>query len=514
VTKINATGTGLVYSTYLGGSTSNIGYSIAVDNADNAYVTGITYSSDFPITPGAFQTTCNPGGYCSAGSAFITKLNPAGSALEYSTFLGGSDQNDGYSIAVDSSSNASVTGYTSSNNFPVTPGAFQTTCKGCGDVFVSKFNPAGSALLYSTYLGGSGGGSWAYGVASDDEGHAYVTGHTNSTNFPVTPGAFETTGSGGFVTQLNPSGTALIYSTYLVGAEGAAIAVDSAGNAYVTGLAGAALQTTPGAFQTLYQGGFENAFVSKLNPSGSALVYSTFLAGKQKQYRDFSYGSGIAIDVAGNVYVTGTTTATNFPTTPGAFQTHCQNGCGEYGNTFITRFNAAGSALVYSTYLGGSGKEAGQRGTAIALDSAHNAYVTGWTSSPNFPTTPGAFQTICNGGTNCNYYGDAFVSKLNVAAVTTTTLTSSPNPSTYGDPVTFTAVITSAAGAPPDGETISFMKGKTILGTATLTTGTAAFTTSTLKVGTTSVTATYPGDSNFAPSKSKPLKQVVNPAAN
>jgi hypothetical protein len=369
-------------------------------------VTGYTFSTDFPTTPGAFQSTFPGGGI----NVFVTKLDPTGSAPLYSTYLGGNGEEEGIGIAVDSSSNAYVTGYTTSTNFPTTPGAFQATLGGGRDAFVTKFNPTGSApLVYSTYLGGNGDDQ-GYGIAVDASGSAYVTGYTFSTDFPTTPGAFQSTFPGGginvFVTKLDPTGSAPLYSTYLGGSgddTGRGIAVDSSGNAYVTGITTSTnFPTTPGAFQTTKSGcSFcTNVFVMKLNPIGSApLVYSTYLGGSGN-----NQGYGIVVDTLGNAYVTGYTTSTNFPTTPGAFQTAYAGG--GLGNAFVTKLNPTGSApLVYSTYLGGNGDD---QGYGIAVDTLGTAYVTGATRSTNFPTTPGAFQTAFGGK---SYY--AFVTKLN-----------------------------------------------------------------------------------------------------
>ncbi len=494
VSKINPAGSALVYSTYLGGSgtDSDSGNSVAVDSAGDAFVTGDTNSTDFPVTPGAFQTTCNGCGGDSS-TAFVTKFNPSGSALIYSTYLGGSEYDVGSGIAVDSAGDAYVTGNTFSTDFPVTPGAFQTTFGGDEDAFVTEFNPSGSALIYSTYLGGSGD-DWGRGIVVDGAGSAYVTGYTSSTDFPVTPGAFQTTCCGAFVTKFNPTGTALVYSTYLDNGEGFGIAVDGAGDAYVTGLTESTdFPVTPRAFQTVCGGAcLGNAFVTEFNPSGSTLVYSTYLGGS-----GFDLGWGIAVDSAGDAYVTGETRSTDFPTTPGAFQTKY----GRYPSAFVTRVNLTGSALVYSTYLGGRSVD---RGFGIAVDSVGGVYITGLTYG-NFPTR-NPLQPVYGG--KC----DAFVSKFYLTAATTTTLSSSPNPSTYGQAVTFTAVVTSYLGTPADGETVSFMKGKTVLGTGTLSGGSASFTTSTLKVGTTAVKTVYGGDSNFAGSTSKAVKQLVKKA--
>jgi hypothetical protein len=239
-----------------------------------------------------------------------------------------------------------------------------------------------------------------------------------------------------------------------------------------------------------------DAFVAKLNPSGSALAYSTYLGGS-----GVDEGEGIAVDSAGSAYVTGGTFSKNFPITSGAFQTIFQTAC--CIDAFVARVKPAGSALVYSTYLGGV-----DVGRGIAVHNAGNAYVTGFVQSAPFPITPGAFQTTCVGSNEC-----AFVTAIDMHPVaTSTTLSSSLNPSTYGQAVTFTAVVTPSLGAVPDGETVSFMKGARVLGTGTLSGGSASFTTSTLPVGSNSIKAVYSGDSNFAGSTSKVLKQVVNKA--
>jgi hypothetical protein len=242
--------------------------------------------------------------------------------LAYSTYLGGSGQDLGRGIALDGAGDAYVTGNTLSADFPTTPGAFDTSFNVIDDAFVTKLNPAGTALLYSTYLG-AGSTDWGYGIAVDGAGDAYVTGFTYSADFPTTPGAFDTSFNGvldAFVTKLNPTGTALAYSTYLGGSSddyGRGIAIDGAGNAYVTGPTGSFdFPTTAGAFDTSYNGDVLDAFVTKLNPTGTALLYSTYLGGSG---RDAS--GGIALDGAGNAYVTGETSSADFPTTPAAFDT-------------------------------------------------------------------------------------------------------------------------------------------------------------------------------------------------
>ncbi len=446
----------LEYSTYLGGSGEDSATAITVDTAGNAYVTGLTTSTDFPVTPGAFQSTNKDSENNSTSTAFVTKLNPAGTALVYSTYLGGSGGGSsgdlGSAIALDTAGNVYVAGQTSSTDFPVTQGAFQTTNKAAAikgiNAFVAKLNPGGTALVYSTYLGGSGGqnqpGDSASGLAVDSSGNAYVTGTAGSTDFPVTQGAFQTTNHAAandlnaFVTKLNATGTALVYSTYLGGSGtelggdmGNAIAVDTGGNVYVAGQTYSTdFPVTPGAFQTTNHAAANvstNAFVTKLNPTGTALVYSTYLGGSGvKVEYPGDVGNAIAVDTAGNVYVAGYTYSTDFPVTQGAFQTtnHTANST---SNAFVTKLNPAGTALVYSTYLGGSGGvlniepvasgAAGDLARGLVIDGSGNAYVIGSAGSADFPVTPGAYQTTnhdqpgCVGGCIGGY--NAFITELN-----------------------------------------------------------------------------------------------------
>jgi hypothetical protein len=396
VTKINAAGTGRLYSTYLGGSSDDIGGRIAVDGAGNAYVTGSTNSTNFPTT-NPLQAS-NGGGK----DTFVTKINAAGLALVYSTYLGGSGDDAGAGIAVDGAGNAYVTGYTNSTNFP-TANPLQASNGGGinGDAFVTKINAAGSALVYSTYLGGSGNDSCA-SIAVDGSGNAYVTGTTSSPNFPTTNPLQASYGGGlqdAFVTKINATGSAVVYSTYLGGGgqdSGTSIAVDSVGNAYVTGLTLSLNFPTANPLQASIASGLTpDAFVTKINAAGSALVYSTFLGGS-----GFDAGYAIAVDGSGNAYVAGYTESINLhPFTPFPIINPIQASFGG-GNSdaFVTKINAAGSAFVYSTYLGGSGNDGGY---AIAVDGSGNAHVTGYTNSTNFPTAnpiqasnPGGFDAF------------------------------------------------------------------------------------------------------------------------
>ena len=343
--------------------------------------------------------------------AFVTKLSAAGSTLVYSTYLGGSNIDQGFGITADGTGNAYVTGRTRSTNFP-TANALQPTFGGGAfpyDAFVTKLNAAGSTLLYSTYLGGSGDDS-GFGIAVDSAGNAYVTGDTSSTNFPTANALQPTLGgtADAFVTKLNAAGSTLLYSTYLGGSsgdQGLGIAVDSAGNAYVTGGTNSTNFPTVNALQPT-TGDTADAFVTKLNAAGSTLLYSTYLGGSSGDQ-----GYDIAVDSAGNAYVTGFTSSTNFPIA-NALQPTFGGGTIIYSSdAFVTKLNAAGSTLLYSTYLGGRGDDWGR---GIAADGTGNAYVTGDTYSTDFPTV-NALQPAFGGGFTLN---DAFVAKIGVTLAT------------------------------------------------------------------------------------------------
>jgi hypothetical protein len=390
----------LSYSTYLG---NGRGDAIAVDNSGSAYVTGSTSSTNFP--------TKHPLQAANAGydDAFVTKFKADGSALVYSTYLGGSGLDQGRGIAVDPAGNAYVTGHTTSTDFPTSHAAQASHGGGTWDDFVTALNSQGSAMVYSTYLGGSGSersDEWHgvnIGLSTDGSGNtsAYVAGMTQSSDFPTTSGAYQVAFGGGadaFVTKYGPAG-AIVYSSYFGGSGGdwaSGIAVDGAGSVYLTGSSNVGLPTTTGAYQPTPGGGYLDAFVTKFNPTGSGLVYSTYLGGNN---RDDGYG--IAVDSAGNAYVTGITQSTNFPTTSGAFQVAFGGGTDD---AFVTKLNATGTSLLYSTYLGGSGSDEGLGN--IVVDGAGNAYVTGWVTSTNFPLK-NAFQTAFGG------HVDAYVAKLN-----------------------------------------------------------------------------------------------------
>ena len=387
----------LSYSTYLGGSSMDAVTSIAVDKTGNAYVAGWTTSTDLP-TVGPVRAQ-NGGGV----DAFVAKLGPGGNSLIYCTYLGGRGDDRAFGIAVDSSGDAYVTGWTASSAFP-TAAPIQSTMAGAKDAFVAKLNPAGNALIFSTYLGGSNTDS-GNAIAVDAAGNAYIAGGTYSFNFPVIS-AYQNSLRGqqnAFVTKLSPSGS-LIYSTYLGGNgsdAAAGIAVDAANNAYITGGTTSTTFPTAAPLQAA-SGGSQDAFVTKLGPSGNALIYSTYLGGSGGASGSMEAGTGIAIDATGAAYVTGGTNSINFPVTAGALQA---NNLGGGGDAFVSKLNPAGSALVYSTYLGGSSVDAAG---GIAVDFLGNAYVAGHTASSDFLNLRG-FQAG-----NAGSY-DAFVTKLTPA---------------------------------------------------------------------------------------------------
>jgi hypothetical protein len=381
------------------------GRAIAIDGSGNVYVTGQTTSSNFPITKGAFRTALHVS-TLDATDAFVTKLNPSGSQLIYSTFLGGSGLDDALGITVDNTGSAYVIGETGSADFPLTAGAVQTKLVGSGyQAYVTKLNPAGSALVYSTFLGGSNV-QMGNRVVVDAAHNAYVMGSTSSPDFPTTAGAFDRTFAGLFdifVSKLNSTGTALLYSTYLGGAGmeiGGGLAVDPSGNAYITGGTDSGdYPATPGTLQIVADPN-NTGFVTKLNATGSGLIYSTLLQGQ---------AMAIALTPTGNAWITGATTSLNFPTTPDAYQRFFHAG-GTYvsADSFITQLNATGSAVLYSSYLGGINTDVGND---IGLDSAGNVYVAGSTTSPDFPVTSTAFGRVFKGNPDL-FWGDGFVTKL------------------------------------------------------------------------------------------------------
>ncbi|HSF19804.1 MAG TPA: SBBP repeat-containing protein [Vicinamibacteria bacterium] len=375
----------LEYSTYLGGSGLELGVGIDIDSFGNAYVTGATMSVDFP--------TVNPIGGGGV-DAFVAKLDTTGSSLVYSTYLGGSDIDQGFDIAVDGSGNAYVTGESLSTDFP-TANPIQNTPAGLGDAFVAKLDATGSSLVYSTYLGGADRDQ-GHGIAFDSSGSSYITGNTASTDFP-TQNPFQpsnaTGGTDAFVTKIDGQGNAFVYSTYLGGSsaeEPSSIAVDAHGSAYVTGSTSSSDFPTMNALQPTKSGGGD-VFLTKFNSTGSVLVFSTYLGGTQTDS-----ATGVTVDHLGNAYVAGTTESNDFPMM-NPVQAVFNGGIFE---GFLSQFNSAGSALIYSTYLGGSGLDIVH---GIDVDSGGNCCATGRTQSTDFPTKDSVRGTY-QGGTS-----DAFV---------------------------------------------------------------------------------------------------------
>lgn len=421
----------LIYSTYLGGSSNDSVAAVAVDSQGNVYLTGETVSPDFPITPGAFQPKHGgrPGNDCSiftgcyVPDAFVTKLDPSGKIV-YSTYVGGSGADVASGIAVDAQGNAYVAGTTSSSNFPVTAGAFQTTAlSNSTHGFVLKLNPSGTALVFSTLIGGSGAESVA-GIRVDAAGNAYVAGTTSSLDFPVTSGGFQTAAaessnpvlplSHGFVLKLNAMGSTLSYSTYLSGSKGAypeAMDLTLAGEVVVTGITHSAdFPVTASAYQAtispavLSIDGPTSRFVSRVNARGSALVYSTFLGGDVN-----AQVAGIAVDAAGAAYVTADTIAP-FPATPGAFNGPVSPAM--YSSTlYVLKLSPDGSHVIYAALLiVGTPSTPG----AIVVDPKGNAWLTGRTNVSNFPVTPDAYQpgysaSACFSGQSGPFAGSGYL---------------------------------------------------------------------------------------------------------
>ncbi len=417
VVKLDSAGSALTYATFISGNYQDSPGGIKVDNSGDAFIGGETYSSDFPTTPGAFQP--NPMG---GRDAFVLKLNATGSALIYSTRVGGGGLDEASDLAIDASGAAYIAGETASSDLPTTPGAFDRTINSGGDGFIAKLNSTGSDLAYGTFIGGCCNISPAYGVAVDSNGAIYVTGSTWAANFPTTAGALSSSRLGyidAYVLKLNPAGNGqsdLVYSTFLGGNgndHGLGIAVDAVGLIYVTGVTGSTnFPITPNAFNTAFNStGYDDAFITKMDPSQSgtaSLVYSSFFGGNNDDT-----GWAIAVDGNGAAYITGYTCSTDFLTTAGAFQTSSSACDRPYVNdAFAIKFNLGGNGqndLLYSSFLGGTDDELGY---GIALDPSGSAYITGYTYSADFPTTPGAYSTVCGGCGDPNYTDDAFVTKL------------------------------------------------------------------------------------------------------
>jgi plastocyanin len=391
-------------SSYIGGTEVDIAQAVAIDDAGALYVTGYTLSPNFPTTEGAFQRRLSEGAGTIYYDVFVTKIDPSGSRIEYSTYLGGTDMDMPAAIDVDSDGNAYVTGVTRSADWPTTSGAINNLTRSAENAFVTKLSADGSSLEYSALLGpGSAGG-----IEVDGNGEAYVDGETSSSNYPTTPGAAQPDPNGNgdvFISKITSDGSDFVYSTFLGGSEGelrpGGVRVDDAGAAVVAGTTSSDdFPTSVNAFQS--QPGDDDdflpdAFVTKLSPEGTAFVYSTYLGGD-----DFEYNATVDVDSDGAAYVAGSTNSTDFPTTPGAFQrTKQSNRRGT--DAFVVKFDPQGS-LLFGTYVGGLRAD---DATGIRVGPKGAAYIGGTTKSRNFPTTKGALKR--RQGANV----DAFLTRVN-----------------------------------------------------------------------------------------------------
>lgn len=501
VAKIDPSGAKVIYATYLGARRAiTNGVGIAVDSAGNAYITGTTDSGAYPVTSGAYQTTSSTGG------AFITKLNAAGNALTYSTFVNGANPK---SIVVDNNGNAYITG-SATSAFTSTPGAYQTSYRGG---FVAKLNSSGNAMVYATYLGGSSASDFCNAIAVDAQGNAYVAGTTFSADFPTaTP--YQTALKGlkdAFVTKINPSGTTLIYSTYLGGSGneyGKGVTVDAAGQAYIVGLTNSAdYPATAGVFQPnkgYADPAISNAFITKLSDTGTALIYSSYLGGPwcfrpgvYSCFGIFSSGEGIdvatsvVVDAAGYAYIGGYATSSLFPLVDSIKPDNLGDG-DNYSAPFVAKITPSGDQKIYSTVFGVRATD--NQVSALAIDANGNTYAIGdggsGGSSPIASITAGALLTS----------GASFLVKLSNGAYTTW-VESSSNPATNTQSIILTARISSAK----TGGTVTFMDGGTMLGMTPVDQGKSTLTT-TLPSGVHKITAVYSGDGKTSP----PIYQVIN----
>ncbi len=379
------------YSTLLGGTGGEAAFGLAVDSAGNSYVTGVTTSADFPVVSPAQGTYAGV-----IRDVFVTKINPSGSAILYSTYLGGAGDEQGVDIAVNPAGDAYVTGWTTSTNFPVAAPFQNAYGGGQVDAFLARLGPAGNSLVYSTYAGGSGDDVGS-GVAVDGAGNIYGIGYTTSTNLQVVNALQPTKGSGAdaYVVKTNPAGDSIIYSTYLGGNGddfGNGIAVDGAGNAYGIGDTRSSDLSTVNGVQTSNAGGFD-AYLAKLSADGRTLLYGTYAGGSSDDF-----GSAVALDSSNNVYAAGFTNSGDIFTFHGM-----QNSLRGGTDGYFAKLNVAGGGIIYASYYGGERLDVIND---IAVDAAGNLYLTGWTDSTQLPLDS-PVQPVKAGER------DVFLSKLN-----------------------------------------------------------------------------------------------------
>ena len=409
VAKLNPSGRALEWATYIGGSGTDIGTSIAVDAAGAVYITGQTASTNFPVTPNAPQATLAGGS--AVTDAFALKLAPNGRDIVYSTYLGGTQSDSGNAIAVDAAGAAYVGGRTDSTDFPSTTRDI-LPARGAGDGFVTKVAPDGASIVYASVIGGFGQDQ-VNALAVDSAGAAYVTGETRSDNFPVTATAYQRERRGSsdaFFSKLNPDGAGLAFSSYYGGdgqETGRGIAIDRLGNAYISGITGSA--NMPVSFNGAQRAPMllPDAFAAKIDSSGSSLLYGTYIGGDAEDQ-----ANAIAVDAAGNAYVAGQTNSANFP----LFNDGPLGADGPKGgfDGFVTRVSSGGNFLQFSTYYGGPGTDAI---LGLASDGRGRIWIAGTTDSASLPTSTGALATRGAGAT------DGFIALLSEIIVTVTPLT-------------------------------------------------------------------------------------------
>ena len=385
VTKLDANGESLIFSTYVGGLGTEVGYGVAVDEAGNVVVAGATGSTDFPTTSDAYREEYEGGEY----DAFVLKLAPGGDSLLYGTFVGGNDMDMAYTLGL-YGEQAVIAGVTESPNFPTTSNAFDRYHNGLGDLFITKLDADGGSLSFSTLVGGSGE-DLGRRLAVASGGNVVVTGHTNSANFPTSSDAFAPDYRrkyDAFVLELNSDGRSLNYSTFL-GARadeyGQGLALDANGDPVVTGATSSAdFPTTTGAYDTHYNG-YSDVFVAKVTDNGKTLAWSTYLGGSGSDS-----GMVVGLDANDNPILAGTTDSTDLPISDDALD-DTYNG---ESDVLLAKLSASGDSISYSTYAGGAARD---EATGLAVTNAGDVVVAGWTESFAFPTTEGAFDPEFNG---------------------------------------------------------------------------------------------------------------------
>ncbi len=385
VVKLNITGKDLIYSTYLGGSGWEVGWSIEVDDAGCAHVTGATSSANYPVSNGSFDPT-----YSGNNDVFVTKLNAKGTEILYSTYVGGSGSDEGYDIVIGANGTAFVVGETRSSDFPTTPGAFDRSRQQV-EGFIFHLNESGTGLVFSSLIGGSYW-DWAQTLTLDSSGNPVVCGITNSGNFPRTPDAFDTRFNSAtemFVLKMNVSGDKLIFSTFLSDGRdnlATAVTIGPDGSIFVAGMTDSSrAPTTSGAYDTTHNGDVDGV-VYKLNHNGSQLLYGTYIGGRGEDWP-----RGIAIGDNGTVYVCGHTDSEDFPMTRDAISKHFY-----YEEYFLVKLNSTGSRLLHSTFIGGTRNEF--PAFALSKDDSDRVHMAGLTRSSDFPVSTGAFDTTLTGG--------------------------------------------------------------------------------------------------------------------